>query len=248
VPAHFELASADRLRIVVDDAGATYPVVIDPLLTETADAQLESNQGTSEFGAVAGAGDVNGDGYADVIVGASRYDNGQTDEGAAFLFRGSASGIASANPSSPGVQMLESNLQDGVRGYSVAGAGDVNGDGYSDVIVGAPYYNSGQGVFEGAAFVFLGSASGLTTTSPGLGTAQLEGNQASGQFGKSVAGAGDVNGDGYADVIVGTDSYNAGLSFEGAAFVFHGGISGIANGNPSTADAQLESNQSDVSY
>jgi len=67
--------------------------VIDPLLTETADAQLESNQGFAQLGfSVAGAGDVNGDGYADVIVGAFQYDADQTDEGAAFVFLGNSAG------------------------------------------------------------------------------------------------------------------------------------------------------------
>ena len=79
---------------------------------------------------------MNGDGYADVIVGAPRYDAGQTDEGAAFVFLGSASGIASGNPATPHAQ-LESNQAGACFGVSVAGAGDVNGDGYADVIVGA---------------------------------------------------------------------------------------------------------------
>lgn len=114
--ARFEVASADRLRIVVDDADARYPLVIDPLLTQTADAQLESNQGatfgnqTNFASSVANAGDVDGDGYGDVIVGAPHYDNGQFDEGAAFVFRGSATGIASSNPATAGVAQLESNL------------------------------------------------------------------------------------------------------------------------------------------
>jgi hypothetical protein len=92
--AHFELPDAHRLRIVVDDAGATYPIAIDPLLTETADTQLEGGQGSAILGAsVASAGDVNGDGYADVIVGAPFFDSGQGfAEGAAFVFRGSATG------------------------------------------------------------------------------------------------------------------------------------------------------------
>ena len=207
----------------------------------TAHAQLESNQASAFLGQVSGAGDVNGDGYDDVIVGAYSYDAGQTREGAAFVFLGSAAGIADGNPSTAHAR-LESN-QGGARlGFSVAGAGDVNGDGFADVIVGAYFYDAGQS-FEGAAFVFLGSATGIADGNPSTAHAQLESNQGGAQLGISVSGAGDVNGDGYADVIVGAYRYDAGQTDEGAAFVFLGSATGIADGNPSTAHAQLESNQ-----
>ena len=82
---------------------------------------------------VATAGDVNGDGYSDVIVGAHDYDSDQTDEGRAYVYLGSASGLAS----SP-AWTAEGDQAGADFGISVATAGDVNGDGYSDVIVGAP--------------------------------------------------------------------------------------------------------------
>ncbi len=208
----------------------------------TASAQLESDQAGANLGySVAGAGDVNGDGYADVIVGARHYQAGEIDEGAAFLFLGSASGIASGNPATAAAQ-LESDQANAEVGVSVAGAGDVNGDGYADVIVGAQFYSAGQS-FEGAAFVFLGSASGISSGNPATAAAQLESDQVDAELGRSVAGAGDVNGDGYADVIVGAHRYDAGETEEGAAFVFLGSASGIASGNPATAAAQLESDQ-----
>src|SRR6185436_18950919 len=104
------------------------------------------------------AGDVNGDGYADVIVGASLYDNGQTDEGKAFVYLGSAAGLASTPAWS-----AESDQAFAHFGVSVGTAGDVNGDGYADVIVGADMYDNGQ-TNEGRAYVYLGSASGLSLT------------------------------------------------------------------------------------
>jgi len=76
--------------------------------------------------------------------------------------------------------------------------GDVNGDGYSDVIVGADSYTSDH-QYEGAAFVYLGSADGLPDSFHWMAV----GGQADAAFGLSVAPAGDVNADGYADVIVG---------------------------------------------
>ena len=102
-------------------------------------------------------------------------------------------------------------------GMSVAGAGDVNGDGYADVIVGADLYDDGEND-EGVAFVYHGSAEGVGATA----AITLEGNQADAWMGQSVAGAGDVNGDGYADVIIGAAGYNNGQNNEGAAFVYHG--------------------------
>jgi hypothetical protein len=194
----------------------------------TAAAVLESDQAGSGFYA-AGAGDVNGDGYGDVIVGAAGYDHGETDEGAAFVFLGSASGIASGNPSSPGVTRLESNQPSSAFGASVAGAGDVNGDGYADVIVGAPgYYTANPN--GGAAFVFLGSASGVANGSPATAATVLVSNLANDVFGSSVAGAGDVNGDGYADVIVGSPGHDVNY---GRVSVFLGSASGIPSGDAS---------------
>ena len=139
------------LTIEVDDRGTTYPLTIDPLMTTPA-WTAESDQASAYFGfSVATAGDVNGDGYSDVIVGAPYYDNGQTDGGRAFVYLGSASGLAGT-----AIWTVESGhiliINHSLFGSSVATAGDVNGDGYSDVIVGARGYENGQNT-EGRAFV-----------------------------------------------------------------------------------------------
>jgi hypothetical protein len=93
-----------------------------------------------------------------VIVGAAHYGVGPSNEGAAFVFLGSASGIADGNPATAAAQ-LESDQEGANLGRSVSGAGDINGDGYADVIVGALYYDAGE-TDEGAAFVFLGNGDG----------------------------------------------------------------------------------------
>ena len=145
----------------------------------------ESDQANALFGySVATAGDVNGDGYSDVIVGAYRYDHGQSDEGRAFVFYGSAAGLSATADWTAESDQLGAHF-----GYSVASAGDVNGDGYSDVIVGAYLYDSGQG--EGQAFVYQGSAAGLS----GTPNWTAHSDQLFAYFGISVASAGDVNGD-----------------------------------------------------
>ena len=122
------------------------------------------------------AGDVNGDGYADVIVGAVDYDNDQTNEGRAYVYFGDSTGLSAA-PN----WTVESD-QDGTKfGCSVGTVGDVNGDGYSDVIVGAYLYNNGE-ADEGRAFVYHGAASGLSLEH----NWSREGNQENAWFGMSV--------------------------------------------------------------
>jgi hypothetical protein len=187
-------------------------------LSDTADWTKRSNQEGAYFGWSLGtAGDVNGDGYADIVVGAPLWDSGQTNEGAAWIYHGSAAGLISAPAWYQ--QRDQANAQ---FGYSVGTAGDVNGDGYSDVVVGAPYYGSPEDD-EGWAFVYHGSAGGLGTT-PAW---QKDSDQVGAQFGFSVGTAGDVNGDGYSDVIVGAPLTNHGQTDEGVAWVYMGAASGL---------------------
>jgi hypothetical protein len=195
-----------------------YPVIVDPLVTSP-DWTGESNQNGAHFGySVATAGDVNGDGFSDVIVGAYLYDNGEADEGRAFVFHGSAAGL-STTPA----WTAESNQAGALFGTSVSTAGDVNGDGFSDVIVGANLYDNIQGN-EGWAFAYYGSESGLATTAAWT----AESNQSDAYFGFSVATAGDVNGDGFSDVIVGAQLYDNVESNEGGAFAYYGSAAGLA--------------------
>lgn len=111
-------------------------------LTTSAAWSAESDQADAHFGnAVASAGDVNRDGYGDLIVGARAYNNGVLDEGAAFVYLGSASGLATSAAWS-----TEGGQDNAYLGYAVASAGDVNADGYGDVIVGARGYDNADEV------------------------------------------------------------------------------------------------------
>ena len=216
-------------EIEVNTNDATYPITIDPI-SSTPVATLDCNQAGARLGsAVASAGDVNGDGYSDVIVGAPLYTNTESFEGAFFIYHGSATGI-STTPAAT----VESNSINARLGYSVATAGDVNNDGYSDVIVGANQYTSGE-ANEGAFFVYHGSATGINTTAITF----VQSNQVNGLFGWSVASAGDVNGDGYSDIVVGYPGYSNGELQEGGAFIYHGSASGINT----TVAAIVEGNQ-----
>ena len=169
--------------------------------------------------AVAAAGDVNGDGFADVLVGAESYSNGEAGEGAAFLYLGSAAGL-----SATAAWTAEGGQPGAAFGHSLASAGDVDGDGFDDVVIGAPSFDNGQ-ADEGRAFLYRGSATALST-SPAW---TAESDQASALFGDAVAGAGDVNGDGFADILIGADNYSNGQANEGRAAVYLGSAAGAAS-------------------
>jgi hypothetical protein len=183
----------------------------------------ESNQGTAYYGfAVSTAGDVDDDGFSDVIVGAYLYDGTETDGGKAYVYHGAAAGLdRNARWTAEGNQVAAG------FGISVSTAGDVDADGYSDVIVGARYYDNGEPE-EGGAFVYYGATSGLATA-PGW---TAEGDQEGANFGIATATAGDVNDDGYSDVIVGAWAYDNGQSDEGRAFVYLGAAATAAGRVP----------------
>jgi len=227
-----EVHSPRVIRLVVDDQGADYPIVIDPLITAVPDATLESNHvwsGTFDsamFGhSVASAGDVNADGYADIVVGAYGWDlaGGLFDEGAAFVFLGGPNGIVGTDPATAHAVLL-GDQGAAEFGTSVAGAGDVNGDGFSDIVVGAPSYSSPT-VGGGAAFVFLGSPAGIVGAGPADAHATIFGNNADWGLGRSVASAGDVNNDGFGDIILAATPGPRAIG--GAALVFNGSAAGI---------------------
>ena len=232
LPVRFDLVGGG-VEIAVATTGARYPIVIDPLATSVTWTATGDREGAYFGTAVATAGDVNGDGYADVIVGVPHYSNGLRNEGAVFVYHGSAAGLASTASWS-----AVANTANTLLGTSVAAAGDVNGDGYDDVLVGAPGYDNGHND-EGAAFVYHGSAVGLTTqpsATPGPSPKPdwtVESNQDYASLGYSVATAGDVNGDGYDDVIIGAPWYSNGKFNEGAAFVYHGSAAGLSTASPS---------------
>ncbi len=207
--AHSGVAEGD-FQVGMRDEGVRSPVPVDLLYT-TASATLEGEAASNAFGySVSDAGDVNGDGYDDVIVGANGTFDGHVQTGRAYVYLGSASGFSTAADTT--LPALDSWCR---FGGSVSGAGDVNGDGYDDVIVGARGYSSNAG----RVYVYLGSASGVSNAP----ATTLTGEDAHDYFGGSVSAAGDLNGDGYDDVIVGADRHGGST---GRAYVYLGSTDG----------------------
>jgi len=217
LPAHIALSGCEgsaylescTLVLVVNAADAVYPLTIDPLITAPAWTAVGENAYDYFGNSVATAGDVNGDGFADLAVGAPRYDG---TRGKAYVYHGSPAGLGLT----PAWTATGENAYDQF-GYSVATAGDVNGDGYADLVVGASRYDS----YRGKTYVYHGSPAGLGLTPAWTAI----GENADDGFGvSSVATAGDVNDDGYADLVVGAIGYN---SDRGKAYVYHGSPAGL---------------------
>jgi len=173
-----------------------------------ADLLLTGASAGDEFGiSAASAGDVDGDGFGDVIVGARRNDAGGLDAGRAYVFFGGldADGVADLT--------LTGHSDGDYFGHTTACAGDINGDGHSDVIVGA-HYDDASGEDAGRAFIYYGGSD-----ADALPDLIFTGWAPNNLYGHSVASAGDVNGDGFTDLIIGVPLSDAGGSWAGQAHV-----------------------------
>jgi hypothetical protein len=166
------------------------------------------------------AGDVNRDGYTDVLIGAPRYSRTAQDQGAAYLYYGSATGLHSNN-----VLRLEGFGFNAQFGFAVAGAGDVDGDTFPDVLVGAPFASGSELTLEnGYAGLYRGSAGGLIPTAAWLKFGETGGIHT----GADVGPVGDLNGDGRADIAIGTPDEISPEGLRGRVTYF------LGNSNPAT--------------
>lgn len=155
---------------------------------------------------VDGAGDVNGDGTPDFIIGAPEDAQGGHNAGSARVISGADGAL---------LYTFLGNAPGSYLGWSVAGAGDVNGDGFDDLITGAPK-NSINGILSGKAVVYSGQNGSILYAYDGRSTGDW--------FGRSVHSAGDLNGDGYADLILGAAQLlTGGPSNQGYAEIYAGG-------------------------
>jgi hypothetical protein len=178
------------------------------------------NDGVRFGHSVSTAGDINGDDFTDAIVGSPNYKIEGITPGAAFVYLGGFNGL------NDNYLHFLTPMQHGYNfGISVSHAGDINNDGFDDVIVGADNYQvQGETGAYGAAYIYYGSPTGLDE----INYEVIVGPQKASQFGFTVSGVGDVNGDEHDDVVIGAISYSNGQKNEGSVYLYLGSEEGIA--------------------
>lgn len=192
-----------------------------------ANAVLTSTADDSAGASVAGASDVDADGYDDLLIGAPSYD---TYDGRAYVVTGPVSGTVDLETQATAI--MQGVQGDDVwfmswTGGAVSAAGDINGDSAADVLVGAPFYNSGAtGAESGRVYVLNGPLTGNLDLHRDS-TAIIEADATSGHLGLSLDGVGDIDGDGLSGFLVGTDGQGA--------FLFEGPVSGTIDAADATA-------------
>jgi hypothetical protein len=214
-------------------AGRTY-LFQAPFARTTPAAAAGQTLSTPAFGdnlgfSVASAGDVNGDGFADVLMGARSNDAAGIQAGRAYLFLGPVAGVMADD-----ADAIISGTAFEEVGRAVASAGDLDDDGFDDILLGTGIGGRGD---EGRVYVFRGPLSGSLTIANA--TAVISGAIPDDAFGAAVAAAGDLNGDGFDDIVVGAPRTVAlgGTNGPGRVFVFHGPLEG--NVGALSADAIL---------
>jgi hypothetical protein len=193
-------------------------------LASDTDVRMAGLPAGSETGfAVAAAGDVNGDGLTDVLVGPRSFDGpDRTDSGAAYVIFGSRDRVPVdlANLGQRGFQIRGAAAGD-EAGHGLSGPGDVNGDGLADVVIGAPGADPGGRTDAGSAYVVFGQRATDPVDLANLGAAgyRIDGAAAGDSAGFSVSSLPDANGDARAEIVVGAprvdraDAENAGAAF-----------------------------------
>ncbi len=191
-----------------------------------ATAWIDGSESYDRVSQVVALGDVDGDGSADLAVGAWSWPDND-NQGAAFVFSGPLAGALTLDDAAA---RLEGEEGEGQAGTSLAGAGDVNGDGYEDLLVGAPLLDTDASE-AGVAWLVFGP---METGSLAGADLRFVGTEARADFGYSVAGGGDFDGDGRPDVLIGAPSADGNGTDSGGAWLYYTPAAGTLG--PADAD------------
>jgi hypothetical protein len=241
--------------VVFGKTGTTL-VDLDDIAAGTGGFKIQGENAEDRAGrSVSAAGDVNGDGLDDLIVGTTGNDSGSGVAGAAYVVFGK-SGTALVDlddvAAGTGGFKIQGETAGDLAGWSVSAAGDLNGDGLDDLIVGALGNDTG-GDLAGAAYVVFGKSGttlvDLDDVASGTGGFKIQGETAFDEAGFSVSAAGDVDGDGLDDLIVGAYRNDSGGGNAGAAYVIYGNAAPMADDDsaatPAATVIDVLSNDSD---
>jgi len=239
---------ADAVPNTITENGKVYaifgPVTADANLSDADLIMTGVNDSDYAGYGLSSAGDTNGDGYDDLLVGAYHADSGGSSSGTAYLVMGPAS--AGAMDLDEATSTFLGDAPNDYLGFSVSGGGDTNGDGYDDLLVGA-YGADPSGGSSGTAYLILGPVSSGRIDAADAGYS-LSGESSSDYAGYSVALVGDTDGDGNDDILVGAYGDDDGGSSAGAAYLVLGPVQRA--GDLADSDAKLlgESSGVDAGY
>ena len=218
---------------IYNNARSNFGTSVDDTRLQNPQASRRGAEGFGMFGnrLYARADLLNGDGRVDLVVAAPRHSDTQQSGGIGYtgrvlVYPGTTGTTMSTTP---GWAVTGPSFNSGFgRGLAAA---DVNGDGFMDLLVGAPFRQVNAGN-DGAVYVYAGSASGLSSTTAAQ---MVAGPAIYGQFGEAIAPAGDLNRDGCPDVVIGAP--NTGDNVEGAVYVFRGcdSVTGFLGATPAHA-------------
>jgi hypothetical protein len=231
--------------IVPGSSTLTSMSLIDPTIIKFTGANAGDLLGYN----VAGVGDINADGIDDMLISSVHNDDAASNAGAAYLIHGDPL-LFSKAVSAPGILTITGETANDMAGYRVAKAGDVDGDGHPDLLISA-FANDDGGSGAGAVYLVPGSATHTTSSSISLSDSsiiQFTGENAGDNLGRSIAGDGDIDGDGYADILIGASYNDDGGNNAGAVYLIHGSPSIASVTVSATVDIQKYIGNSNKDY